>query len=288
MGSIRECVMLAYPVDERRLAVLPEKVFMQRKLNGERARVVWSGKEPVIYSSCNNEMPFFKKVKEELKELNLFGLELDGEFYKHGMPREEIHSICSRRKNPHPNEGQLSLHIFDLPDNMSKADWTQDNRLLYLDDLDIFSDHLSTVETVFAPKKEFLDYADLWIREGYEGAILRHPKGLYTPRKTGLMLKFKPTEQDTYPIVGFQEEVDIAGFLKGRLGAVLVKDDDGHVFSVGTGNALDAMGREYWWRPENRIRLNKCLAVVKHSPIRTVNGFPTCTSLLKIEIKEEE
>ena len=99
------------------------------------------------------------------------------------------------------------------------------------------------------------------------------------------MLKFKRNEEDVYPIVGFQEEEDIHGWKKDRLGSILVQDSDGLVFSVGTGNALDAVGRKYWW--EHRHGLTQCLARVKHSTIKTVNGFPTCTSLLKIEIERK-
>jgi ATP-dependent DNA ligase len=287
MGSKREGVMLAYPVDEKRLSKLPEKVIFQRKLNGERVRVEWQSNLPILYSSCGNEMPYFYKLKERLCKYNLHGVLFDGELYKHGMSREEIHSICSRRVNKHPKEDLLSLNCFDIVDNEEYGQ-TQRNRILFLNSLCIRGEFIKKVESILAPKKDFLIYADQFIKEGYEGVIIRHPQGLYTPRKTGLMLKFKPTEEDIYPIVGYQEEEDIHGWKKNRLGSVLVKDDDGCEFSVGTGNALDSAGRDYWWLPENRQRLTKLFARVKHSEIKTVNGFPTCTSLLKIEIGEKK
>jgi ATP-dependent DNA ligase len=284
MGSKRESVMLAYPIDEKRLAKLPEIVIFQRKFNGERCRVNWEDGKPILYSSCNNVMPFFKKVKEELLDNHLQGLNFDGELYRHGLSREEIHSIASRRVSIHPDEEQLSLHIFDIINTE-----TQINRLSLIDSYLTFpGTNIVKVKSCWRKKESLLHFADLFVKEGYEGVILRDPSALYTPRKCNFMLKFKPTEKDIYPIVGWQEEIDKDGVPKDRLGSVLVKDSDGQVFSVGTGNALDAAGREYWWKPENTARLTKCFAHVKHSPILTVKGFPTCTSLLKIEIQESD
>jgi ATP-dependent DNA ligase len=284
MGSKRENVMLAYPTDEKRLSKLPEEVIFQRKLNGERVRIEWKDGKPILYSSCGNEMPYFHRLKEYLIDYHYYKINLDGEMYLHGMSREAIHSICSRRVNRHPDEDLLSLHAFDIVD----PDLNQKERLLKLNGIYFNNELVKKVESILAPKKEFLDYADQFIKQGFEGVIIRHPQGLYTPRKTALMLKFKPTAEDIYPIVGFQEEEDIHGWKKNRLGSVFVRDDDGHTFSVGTGNALDAEGRSYWWEPKNRQRLTKLFARVKHSEIKTINGFPTCTSLLKIEITGEK
>jgi len=279
MSSKRENVMLSYPVDEKRLSKLPDDVIFQRKLNGERVRIEWKDSLPYLYSSCGNIMPFFIKLKEELFDLKLYGINFDGEMYCHGMPRERIHSICSRRVNRHPDEDLLSLYAFDVVEEALN----QKARILALNGLFFPGEFIVKVESIFAPKTELVSLTDQFIKEGYEGAIIRHPQGLYTPRKTGLMLKFKPTEEDVYPIVGYTEEVDIHGWNKNRLGSVQVQDSDGHIFSIGTGNALDDEGRAFWWRPEKRQTLTKLFARVKHSAIMTVNGLPTCTSLLKIE-----
>lgn len=281
MGSKREGVMLAYPVDKKKLAKLPEVVIFQRKLNGERVRLEWQDGKPKLFSSCGNEMPFFKRLKEELIDYGYYDHQFDGEMYCHGMSREDIHSICSRRVNQHPDENLLSFHIFD-----SLIPGLPQEERITRSQVPVSAEFLATVTSILAPKKHFLDYADQFIREGYEGVIIRHPRALYTPRKCNYMLKFKPTEKDVYHIVGWEEEEDIYGYPKGRLGSVMVRDDDGHIFSVGTGKALDAAGRDYWWRPENLKRLMKCRAHVKHSAIMTVNGYPTCTSLLEIEIEE--
>ena len=248
MGSKRDGVMLAYPTDEKRLAKMPETVIFQRKFNGERARLAWdrNGK-PKLFSSCNNEMPFFSEIKEELLDHHLQGLCLDGELYCHGLSREAIHSIASRRTNRHPDEYLLSFQVFDIINTE-----TQINRLSMLDSYLTFPGaRINKVQSLFANKGNLIILADAFIKEGYEGVVVRNPNALYTPRKCNFMLKFKPTEEDIYPIVGWEEEIDIYGNPKDRLGSVLVKDSDGLVFSVGTGSALDAAGRSYWWRPEN-------------------------------------
>lgn len=281
MGSKRENVMLAYPVDEKRLKTMPDTIFFQRKLNGERVRVEWYDRKPILYSSCGNEMPFFSRVKEYLLDYPLLGVNFDGEMYCHGMSREDIHSICSRRKNIHPDENLLSFHVFDTTGD----EFSQRRRLEVVAEIPEGNNIVQKVETIFNHKKYLLDYADQFIREGYEGVIVRNPFAYYTPRKCNYLLKFKPTSQDDYLIVGFQEEEDIYGVPKGRLGSVIVKDSDGHIFSVGTGKAFDAAGRSHWWKRQDR--LIGMTARVKHSDIMTINDYPTCTSLLSIEITKE-
>ena len=287
MGSKREGVMLAYPLDEKKMSKLPDTVAVQRKYDGERVRVEWNLTTShyldavTLYSSCGNEMPYFKKLKEWLVDYGFHGINLDGEMYCHGMSREDIHSICSRRTNRHPDEDLLTLHAFDIIDYSKN----QFERITALEGIPSHDNYVKKVETLIIKKEMIIHYADEFIRDGYEGVIVRNLDAFYSPRKCNYLLKWKPTEQDTYPIVGFQEEEDIYGHPKGRLGSVLVKDDDGHVFSVGTGNALDAAGRNYWW--QHRRQLVGMLATVKHSSIMTVNGFPTCSSLLCIDIKRD-
>ena len=284
MGSKREGVMLAYPLDEKRMKKLPEVVAIQRKFNGERVRVEWNthrvrySDAVTLYSSCGNVMPYFKHLKDWLVDYGLHGVNLDGEMYCHGMSREDIHSICSRRTNRHPDETLLTLHAFDVVD----YEKTQFERLSLLEGIPTHDNYVRKVDTIMTKKELVLNYADEFIHEGYEGIIIRNPNAFYTARKCNYLLKWKPTEQDSYPIVGYEEEIDIYGEPKGRLGSVTVKDSDDHIFSVGTGNALDAAGRHYWWA--RRDKLVGLTATVKHSTIMTVNGYPTCTSLLSIEI----
>jgi ATP-dependent DNA ligase len=284
MGSKRENIMLAHPVDEKKIKKLPEMVYFQKKYNGERVRVEWTPSGPRLISSCGNEMPFFRKIKEELCSRGLEGYALDGELYSHGMEREEIHSIASRRVNPHPDEGKLTLHAFDL---IVYNGQPQTARLSVLHSIlaKEKGERVISADTFYDNKSQLMYFAELFTKESFEGVIIRHPGALYTPRKCNYLLKFKPTARDTYPIIGYKEEEDIYGQPKGRLGSVIVRDNDGNTFSVGTGKALDDDGRRFWWRHRNL--LTSRTATVKHSTIMTVNGYPTCTSLLEISIGNE-
>jgi ATP-dependent DNA ligase len=284
MGSKREGVMLAYPVDEKKISRLPENVFFQRKLNGERARVTWDTSGPRIISSCGNEMPFLQHIKDALIKYGLDNIQFDGELYSHGMSREEIHSTVSRRvssKNK-AQEEKIEFYVFDI----ILENVTQVKRLELLTSYFKILDYpVIKVETFYDNKEKMLHYASQFLAEGYEGVIVRDPEAYYTPRKCNFMLKFKPTSEDTYRIVGFEEEVSIHDEPKDTLGSLTVIDDDGKVFSVGTGKALTKESRQYWWNL--RDTLKGMYATVKHSKILTVNGFPTCPSLLKIDISKE-
>jgi ATP-dependent DNA ligase len=230
-------------------------------------------------------MPFLQRIKDALVKYGFQGIQLDGELYCHGMSREEIHSTVSRRvssKNK-AQEERIEFHVFDI----IMEETTQFKRFNLLDAY--FSSinmlPLVQVRTFYDKKEKMLNYAVQFLAEGYEGVIIRSPEAYYTPRKCNFMLKFKPTSEDTYRIIGYEEEVSIDGYLKETLGSLTVIDDDGKVFSVGTGKALTKESRQYWW--DRRDSLKGMFATVKHSKILTVNGFPTCPSLLKIDISKE-
>jgi ATP-dependent DNA ligase len=283
MGSKREGVMLAYSVDEKKLSKMPDVVLFQRKLNGERARIEWTLEgEPRIISSCGNEMPFLNHIKEELINKKLYNLKLDGELYSHGLSREETHSIVSRRTKKNFDEKKIEFHVFDLIEENTD----QYNRITSLKNLGLDNNtSVKLVQTELANKSSLLDFADIYIKEGYEGIIVRHPNALYTPRKCNFMLKYKPSSEDTYKIIGYEEEISIHGEAKDTLGAVIVIDTDNRVFSVGTGKALTKESRQYWW--SRRESLKGMYARVKHSEILTVNNIPTCTSLIELVITKE-
>ena len=276
MGSKRTGVQLAYPVDERSLSKMPSRVFFQRKLNGERVRISAGRK---LLTSCENEIPFLTHIQDELVKTGLIYYPLDGELYCHGMTREEIHSCVSRRKIKSSLEEKIEFHVFDLVDETM----TQTERIVRLKHIiPPENSKIKFVETFFDWKDKLVEYTDTFIKEGYEGSIIRNPESFYKATKGNHMLKHKPTSSDTYKIVSYEEEISIHGEPKDTLGSIIVIDSDGKIFSVGTGPALTKDSRQYWW--ERRDKLKGLYAKVKHSDILTVNGLPTCTSLLSIEI----
>ena len=185
MGSVRIGVMLAMSADEKNMEKMPETVIFQRKYNGERCRVEWKEGKARLFSSCGNEFPFFGKIKEEIEKYGVEGINYDGELYCHEMGREMIHGICSRRKNKHKDEDKLRLMVFD-----QISDEIQYERLMTI----CFPDEAKFIEqtrSYLVSKSEIVNFADMFVKEGFEGVIVRDPNATYKPRKCKSLLKFK-------------------------------------------------------------------------------------------------
>jgi ATP-dependent DNA ligase len=248
------------PYDERIFArYYSFPVLVQPKLNGERAWAnVKHGVSCTLYSSTGLELPSVPHINAEMQKFSTG--QYDGELYNPIMNVQDIHSIVSRKENIHPNAYMIKLYLFDLIED-EDADsrqqhlsyiWSR-NEASYID-----SDEEEAYIRVM-PIKYVYTHADIWIllssymEMGAEGIIIRNNVATYTPGKAPqAIMKYKPKKQDEYQIVGFQEEVDKYGYLKGTLGSFLLKDTRGHIFKSGSGLTKDQ--REHYWYHREQYR----------------------------------
>jgi DNA ligase 1 len=266
--SGRKGIMLCYPFEEKRLKKWNPPYLVQPKLDGERCRYVPFDGGSFLLSSQEN--PFFSipHIKDFLDSLHL-NIELDGELYCHGMPFEEIVSRASREVNIHADYKDLEYHVFDIvrPEPQYKR----------LDLIQVISDTIhqpcpikfvsiyvcNSLDDIMKRYDQFLD-------EGYEGIIVREWNGLYVPKRSTSIMKFKPKKQDEYEIVGYTQEVSIHGEPKQSLGAFICQGDDGTTFNVGTG--FDKVDREFFWSQADYYIGKTC--VVKYQHLTHGNGVP--------------
>jgi ATP-dependent DNA ligase len=283
---MRENVMLCYPFEEGRLQRWNPPYFLQRKLDGERCRALCHTNSVKLISSEGHEFIHLPHINEALRRLRLQNKELDGELYCHGMNFSDIHSICSRKVNPHPEYALMEYHIFDIIDEREQI-----YRLRDLEELrqEVVNRNCQeeikvmgsiTVYTLDTIMEVFEDY----IADGYEGFILRNKSGLYTRKRSTMIMKFKPHKEDVYEIIGTQEEVSIQGKAKGALGAFLCRGDDSSTFAVGSGPALTREARELLWQEkENLVGQYLQVKYQNLTPGRGVPRFPVALRVLDLK-----
>jgi ATP-dependent DNA ligase len=289
----REGVMLAYPVDDGRIARLGKRFFVQPKLNGERCRVEWFHGEPVLMSSYANVIKGLGHIEKAVVELNdalsmtskspgeLSYFPLDGELYIHGKTWSQIVSIAGRTVNAHSDAHTMEYHVFDIQLPHSP----QVMRFSALDAVqEVFDAHpcLVRVPTYICNQGDQWNYAEHFIDLGYEGIILRDPIAPYYFKRNVCLLKYKPTESDEYEIVDVEEAISQEGHPKGMVGAFLVKSDDEVIFRVGAGK-LRHLERTVLW--QKRQKLTGLTLIVKHEKLRTVNDVPVAA--VAVDVKEK-
>ena len=271
----RQGVMQAYPINYKRFDKWPKPIITQPKLKGDRCRAIINSQgRATLLSSSEKEKVSIPHINEQLESKNLSDIELDGELYKHGMAHEDIRSIVSRTKYLHPQYPIMEYHIFDIINDNNQLD-----RVIAYDKL---IKALALPNVVSLPWR--LCYSlpvmeriyNEYLKDGYEGIILRNSQGFYKRKLSTDLMKFKPRVSGVYEVVGFTEEVSITGEGKNTLGALELMDEEGRYFSVGTG--FTHKQRHDYWR-QKFMHLGD-LAKIKYQTL-TKHGIPSEASFEK-------
>ena len=270
MGK-REGIQLAYPFEEERLAKWNPPYIVQPKLDGERCRAIWS--ESYGYVLVSSEFNTFVSVPHINKMLNsTYGVrELDGELYVHGLSFPEIHSIVSRTANLHPDYEKMEFHVFDVINDNPQFERLQElQQVLTLGPIKRVSCVIATT------LDEVMDAHAGFMKDGYEGMIVRHIGAPYRRARSVYMMKFKPKKDDYYLITGYLEEHAKDGSPNGRLGRLLCTGDDGTEFPVYSGFP-DKLREELW---EDRENLAGKFCHVYYQNIISKSGKPRHATVL--------
>lgn len=282
---MRRGIMLCYPLELSRLEKwLAEDGFVicQPKLDGDRGRALLGESVSLLSSEETDRRFSLPHIKEELeKAKSIFhsrGIyELDGEFYAHSMEHEDIHSICSRSTNLHPDYLKIEYHVFDhvalqisqfdrLEALYDARDAMDNNYVRFVE-----SAVVNSVEKVFEFYHGFVNF-------GYEGIICRRRNYPYRRKRSPWIMKFKPKRWDVYVIIGTKEEISKDGIPKNRLGAFVLTDDEGNVFSVSAG--LDDQDREKYWELRDSLPGRKCKVYYQATTKYGVPKFATDLEVL--------
>lgn len=291
----RTGVMLAKPYTERLLAKMPDWVIVQAKLDGDRCRAIVEEGSYSLYSSQgtyrNFAVPHIGLALEECARA-LWGadsanwLAFDGELYVHGISHQQIRSVVSRTVNSHPDYAKIQFHVFDLIDD--KAQLARAARLMTLAEFTQAKGPrfpIQVVPTFKIPRRpdEAIAAMASFLREGYEGAVIRNPYALYQARRSADLLKLKPCDYDSGRCLDLVEAVSLEGELKGMVGAFVVSAviaDEHKIFKVGAGKLTHHARAALWHEHEKRNIKPSDIKVHFRYLAVTDDGLPrepTCT-----------
>lgn len=196
--------------------------LMSEKLDG--VRCIWTGKS--LYSRNGNIFhppDFFKKDFPT-------DMILDGELF---MERNEFSKTISIVKKQYKHDGweKIKYIVFDAP----KVKGTLKQRL------DIAEERIKKINSpyiafhkqeVLVSIEELNKKMDEVIALKGEGVIVRDPESLYENKRSSSMLKVKKFHDAEATVIGHQKG---EGRCIGMLGALIVRNDDGIEFKVGSG-----------------------------------------------------
>lgn len=216
--------------------------YVQYKIDGSACIANTYGE---LVSRTNKKYKCLPHISSAISELDL-KYPLHGELYCHTLTFQNIMSIV-RKDDPHPDHEKVEYHVYDCV--APELDFEQ--RLAYIQSLPI--DETSCIKivptTLIQSEKELHSHTELYLKNGYEGAMIRNRLGKY---------KINGRSDDLQKVKKFKDmEFKIVDVLEGRgkfkgLGIFKLQTDAGVEFKA-TPEGDEATRREYFTNRKNYI-----------------------------------
>lgn len=161
----------------------------------------------------------------------------DGEAYVHTLAAdfERIMSLCRSKK---PGEGHevIEYHVFDAV--LEGVPFVK--RYKYLKELFADAPHpFKLVKNKKADSEdELVEIFTSYLRQGYEGAMVRNAEGMYEYKRSYDLLKVKEFLDEEFPIVDFEEG---RGKLMGHVASFICRTPEGKTFKAKMDGSLDRL-----------------------------------------------
>lgn len=162
-------------------------VFIQPKLDGMRCLLIVDNK--VTLKSRNGR---FITTLKHLENVDLPEGIYDGELYAHGYSFQEnmefIKKVCKGTE-------LIRFHCYDLVEDISFAERIEKVNVLQ-------SKYIEIVPTYKIIKNDITNYHSMFLKDGYEGSIIRHGKeGYKINSRSSNLLKYKDFLDISVPIL---------------------------------------------------------------------------------------
>lgn len=184
-------------------------------------------------------------------------LVLDGELYIHNSSLQYIRGIVSSTVNRNEDEMLVSYVIFDIV----RCDVPYSERLKWINFLSKKFSHLLSISFAESYRVDTKDQVmiahDSFVKEGYEGCIVRNYDAVYEKKRTRNMAKVKVFENYEATLVDITDANDENGREAGL--AIYVLSHNGHEFRCRPAESFEERAKVY----NNRV---KFLASKKNVP----------------------
>jgi DNA ligase-1 len=259
-------VMLAHRYDQHGHKIV-WPAFAQPKLDGHRCIAMVESGKASLWTRTRKPITGVPHIIADLETLIEGNAIFDGELYCHEY-RENFEELTSFIRQEEPKEGHevVQYHIYDLP-------WINGDFQDRFETLKEFFDsvtpefRIKLVETIQVQDEDDLMTAfERFLKQGFEGAMVRNTKGPYVGKRSYDLLKVKEFVDNEFLCVGVNEG-------KGKLAghAIFVcETEHGNQFTVKMIGELEEL-KKYVKSP--KLAIGRMLTV-KYQGLTKANGVP--------------
>lgn len=204
LGAENTRPMLALKFEDHKHK-LQYPVIVQPKLDGVRC-MAFKENGTVVLRSRGNEVFDIKHISDALAPFTTEGMILDGEVYVHGRSLQQITSLVKR---PQEASKELQYWVYDMPGphGNESRDALKTGLFgdLYIPGGLCPDVVVNVVSDVAVDELEVKQHHDLYVSQGFEGAIVRSRTGLYRfGHRSADLLKVKVFDDGEFEILGWK------------------------------------------------------------------------------------
>lgn len=198
--------MLAHKYQDRGKSVDWEKDnYASTKLDGIRCFIFIDENSNIKFESRTGKpFKYFEHIANKIKHLS--NVILDGELYSNIVEFEKICSLVNSEEYDKETDTDIQFFIYDFID-LNSTDDVFEKRLEKLNKEFLkFTDEIQypiqpVSQIKIKSEKDLKEFHDKWVAEGYEGLMLKDPKGLYEfGKRSNNLLKYKEMHSDEFKI----------------------------------------------------------------------------------------
>lgn len=184
--------------------------YVQPKLNGHRCEAVIDNGVAKLFSRTRKPITSCPHIIEELQKIYPTGYhEVDGELYNHAY-RDNFEALASliRQEVPAENHTEVQYHVYDKPSKKHFSDRIEElyNNIHGYEMLNGMCEYVKPVNTgKVHNEEEMMNLFEMFLKNGYEGAMARNAEGEYQGKRSYNLQKIKEFLDADYPIVGIEE-----------------------------------------------------------------------------------
>jgi len=217
--------------------------FVQPKLDGVRCIATRTGDKIKYTSREENEFTAVSHLTPHLLRLMRDGDSWDGELYTKQLTFQEIVSAVKRNKTINPDTKKIEYWVYDC---VMKDGF--EIRHMYVDACIKNGGPIKPVPTILVnTEADMLACHKVMLQKGYEGTIIRNIYGLYVPKRTKDLQKYKDMVDDEFTIIGGKEG---EGKDKGCI-VFICKTKEGKEFDCRPNGEYER--RERWYQVRNKL-----------------------------------
>ena len=202
--------------------IIVQDYFISEKLDGIRA--YWDGQQLISKQGNVFTAPlwFIEAFPKTV---------MDGELWIARQQFEKVSGIVRTRNHNNEAWQQVKFMIFDLPDTPTSFAKRVENMQQII--IDANTPYLAMIEQLTLPTTDALfDLLNKVVAENGEGLMLHHREALYQSKRSQDLMKLKKFEDEEATVLAY---LPGKGKYQGLLGSLLVKNDEGITFKIGSG-----------------------------------------------------